>query len=106
MLVMSGPDEEDLAFEDLVDAEHDQITTPERRSSPGPDLALGSDIHEVPPQDGPVVDRQPLDGLDALLVAYLLDLDDLHVDEPPRPDEAHARHPDSEVTKDGRPRRP
>lgn len=106
MLVMSGPDEEELAFEDLVDAEHDQTTTPDRRGAPEPDLALGSDIHEVPPQDGPFVDRKPLDGIDAVLVAYLLDLDDGHVDEPPRPDAEHAGHPDSEVTKDGRPKRP
>lgn len=107
MLVMSGPDGEDLAFEDLVDAEQDELARPGRRSSQEADLALGSDIHVATPRDGLVVDRQPLDGIDALLVAYILDLDDTCVDEPPHPnDDARPRHHVFEATKDEPPNRP
>jgi hypothetical protein len=98
MWVMSGPHEEDVPFDDLLDAEHDEITTPQARRTPGSGLAVGSDIHDVPPPDPFVVERRPLDGLDAILVAYL-------VDEPIAPDDSSPEHVEAEVTKLERPRR-
>jgi hypothetical protein len=72
-----GPDPNDpLTFEDLFDGELGEVTQPE--VVPGEDaaLAIGSDIHAVPRRDGRLVNRPPLDGIDAVLVAYLLDIDE------------------------------
>ena len=66
-----GPDEDDRALDDFF--ELGEITEPGCDPSSEPDLALGSDIHEVPTSTR---DRAPLDGIDAVLVAYLLDLGD------------------------------
>lgn len=106
MWLMSGPDEEDVPFDDLVDAELEETATPEAGRASETGLALGSDIHDVPPEDPFVVDRVPLDGLDALLVAYLLDLDDVRVDEAHDPDGAVPGHADTETTRPGRVKRP
>jgi hypothetical protein len=103
MWVMSGPHEEDVPFDDLDDAERDEITTPQARRTPGSGLTLGSDIHDVPPPDAFVVERKPLDALDAVLVAYLLDLDDVLVDDPIGPDDSPPEHVDLEATKPERP---
>lgn len=85
----SGPDEKELPFDDLVDAElDDEITTPGTRRVGGPVLTMGDDVYDGPPESSFVVERVPLDELDAALVAYLLDLYDVHVDEPSRPDDA------------------
>jgi len=72
-----GSDDE-LTLDDLfLDAELGEITRPERRHVPAASLALGSDIYAAPStelEQRPRT-RAPLDGIDAVLVAYLLDLD-------------------------------
>lgn len=103
---MAGPDEEHLAFEDLVDSELGEITEPEATRSTTPELAIGSDIHAVPP-DGVVNNRAPLDGIDAVLVAYLLDMDESPASsaDPVLSDDSPPTHIEPEVTKPERPRR-
>lgn len=70
-----GSDDE-LMLDDLfADAELGEITKPEHRHASEPGLALGSDIYAAPRAERDQRPRAPLDGIDAVLVAYLMDLD-------------------------------
>jgi hypothetical protein len=86
------PDEDALAL-DGVESDMGEITTT-RPSAAQPRISPSGEIREV--QDH-VANRLPLDGIDVLLVAYLLDVEDSHVQEP-GPDEGQSRASRSATT--------
>lgn len=99
-----GPDQDDLlTFDDLFDAELGEVTKPDVTPVAGPELAIGSDIHVLGRGDSPIANRPPLDGIDAVLVAYLLDVDQATVASD-ADGSTHAQV-ESEVTKPERPPR-